>query len=112
MSNGVRLIRKTGITDAMRRQAPDIANHILEKNVKGGVVLIKGIMPVRTGHMRDSTSAVPVGKGWAIQILADYWRYVNDGTIFIEGHHFVEKGVESIKAGIAADLKRFSRFFK
>lgn len=108
----IRRIRKTGITDDIRKKYPVFANRVLESNVKGGVELLKGIMPVRTGHMRDSTEAVPSGNGWAIKIGVDYWRFVNDGTIYIEGQHFVEKAVESIKRGISEDLRRFASFLK
>jgi hypothetical protein len=55
---------------------------------------------------------VQVGKGWAIRIGVPYWRFVNDGTVYIEGQHFVEKAVESIKRGIHEDLLRFSSFLK
>jgi hypothetical protein len=78
----------------------------LERQVKGGVELLIGIMPEKTGEMKRQTKAVEVSNGWAIRIGVDYWIYPNYGTAYIEGEFFLEEAVRSIRNGLRQDFSR------
>lgn len=73
--------------------------------VKGGVIYMKAIMPEKTGAMKRSTEPVELANGWAIRIGVSYWRYVNDGTIYIEGQHFREETWEFMKADFEKQMR-------
>jgi hypothetical protein len=112
----VNLVKKVDKWAYYAKQAPIVANQILETNVKGGTVLLIGIMPEDTGEMKRQTKAVEIQHtnkpGWGIFIGVDYWVHVNSGTVFIEGQHFVEQAVESILRGLNSHFSRFESFLK
>jgi hypothetical protein len=112
----VNLVKKFDHFPRYQKQYPILVNHILEKHVKGGTELLIGIMPEDTGEMKRQTKAVQIESsrkpGWGIFIGVDYWRHVNDGTIYIEGQHFVEQAVESILRGLRQDFSLIETFIK
>lgn len=101
MPSAVRFVRMVDNSPIFLRQAAEDADGKAEKAVKSGVEFLKGIMPRRTGAMIESTEPVRLPRGWAVKIGVDYWDFVNSGTIFIEGQHFVEKAIEYINANLA-----------
>lgn len=117
MPSGLQVIKKTDRLGQLIKQGNFVANRITELRVKEGVDYLVSIMPERTGEMKRQTKAVQfsqaqVKPGWGIKIGVPYWRYVNDGTIYIEGQHFVERAIERIRAAIDSDCRQFEAFLR
>lgn len=83
------------------------------KHTKAWKTVMVQIMPEDTGAMKRSTEVVQTTRGgYGIQIGVSYWRFVNDGTIYFEGYHFVEESREFVRRGFIADLKGFVRLLR
>lgn len=117
MPSGLQVVKKTDRLGQLIKQGHVVAARIVELRVKEGVDYLIGIMPERTGEMKRQTKAVQfsqaqVKPGWGVRIGVNYWRHVNDGTLYIEGRHFVERAIERTRAAIDSDCRQFEAFLR
>lgn len=106
----LRITKRRDNFAARIRQAPDKARKLEEKHCKAWADVMRQIMPVDTGAMRDSTEAVQLGTGgWGVRIGVNYWSFVENGTIFQSGQFFVRESREFVRRGFLKDLKDFAK---
>jgi hypothetical protein len=106
---GLRITKRKDRWPEYVKAAPDVAREIEERHTKDWAYVMIQIMPEDTGAMKRSTEAVPnkTNRGWGVRIGVDYWRYVNNGTIFQNGQFFVEESRELIRPAFKRDVKGF-----
>jgi HK97 gp10 family phage protein len=61
----------------------------------------------RTGRLHDSVQERVLGDRLMVEATAPYARYVNDGTRYMEGRHFMEAGEQDAIPDIERELRTF-----
>lgn len=101
-----KLIEKSNRFSGIMQRTSAKAEFLTEKHTTSMAAHMRGLMPVKTGAMRDSTETVKVAQNfWAIIIGQPYWVFVNSGTVYIQGKHFVEQAFERAKAEFDAEIR-------
>jgi HK97 gp10 family phage protein len=61
----------------------------------------------RTGRLHDSVQERVLGDNLMVEATAPYSRFVNDGTRYMEGRHFMEAGEQDAIPDIERELREF-----
>lgn len=80
----------------MEEKLPELERNVIKIASKIGLGEVTKLSPVDTGNMRDSWRSMEIGNVCKLFNSAEYTRYVNDGTRYMKGRHFVEKAIRNI----------------
>lgn len=110
---GLRITKKRDNFQLLIKRAPERARLLEAKHAQIWASVMIQIMPEDTGAMKESTAAVTGSRGaTGVQIGVDYWKFVNDGTVYQSGQHFVEESREFVRPDFVKDLRKFVRYLR
>lgn len=76
---------------------PQLEKNIIHLAGQVGLREVTDYSPVDTGKLRSSWSVMEVGNVCRLKNTVEYCRYVNDGTRYMNGQHFVEEAISRIE---------------
>jgi hypothetical protein len=110
---GLRITKKVDKFQQHIRNSPRAARELEQKHAEIWASIMRQIMPRDTGAMVESVAVMIGPSGHAgIVIAVFYWKFVNDGTVYISGQFFVEESRELARPGFVKDLKGFVKYLK
>lgn len=91
----------------LQAQLPSIAGRIVDVHTDTAISLMKVIVPVRTGFLRDSIHKEEVRSGLVatrgVQVDAPYWVFIEFGTVKMSARPFITPSMETIRTRFIPD---------
>ena len=79
------------------KKLPQLEKNVIHLAGQVGLKEVRYYSPVDTGNLRGSWSSMEVGNVCRLRNSAKYTVYVNEGTRYMKGQHFVEEAIGRIK---------------
>lgn len=79
------------------KKLPQLEKNVIHLAGQIGLQEVSDYSPVDTGNLRDSWWVIESGKTCILRNSAPYTVYVDKGTRYFKGYHFVELAIERIE---------------
>ena len=79
------------------KKLPQLEKNIIHLAGKVGMKEAVDCSPYDTGKLQGSWYTMEIGNICLLKNTAEYCRYVNDGTRYMKGKHFVEEAISRIE---------------